>query len=241
MGEEVQGPVSEQDLKHIFQSGALPDETQVWCDGMQDWRLAKEINGLSKEFKPVSSTTDDSTRASINGSIQSAFVKKARPDKRVYFVCGLILVAVFVFYFALKTHVEKSSATELSSKDTSHAYPQKEQQPESPQDDFITVDPRSISNPYITTDFFGPPVSGRLSSISKTELDLVESRGLSEQQSIYTVMLVQKFGFNVREILTEWDDLETKQGKRAERNINLWNSFLLNAFLEGKKNRDANK
>ena len=124
---------------------------------------------------------------------------------------------------------------------SSTAYPQSVQQQATSQDDSLSVDPRTISNPYMTTDLYGPAVSGRMSSISKTELDLFEKRGLSEQQSIYTVMLIHKFGFNVPDVLAEWDDMNTKQEKFDGRRFSLWDSFGFNAFLAGKKNRDANK
>ena len=42
-----QGPVSEQDLKHIFESGTLSLNTPVWKEGMQDWAEAKMIPALS--------------------------------------------------------------------------------------------------------------------------------------------------------------------------------------------------
>ena len=38
-----QGPVSEADLKHIFDSGALPLTTAVWQEGMEDWIEAGKI------------------------------------------------------------------------------------------------------------------------------------------------------------------------------------------------------
>ena len=38
-----QGPVSEADLKHIFDSGALPLSTPVWHNGMEEWVEANEM------------------------------------------------------------------------------------------------------------------------------------------------------------------------------------------------------
>ncbi len=38
---EEQGPISEDDLKHIFDSGALPLTTPVWREGMDDWVAAE--------------------------------------------------------------------------------------------------------------------------------------------------------------------------------------------------------
>ncbi len=59
LGEDVQGPVSETDLKHIFEGGALLGETQVWCEGMQDWaeaRRALEIDTSPPQEQPYQST-----------------------------------------------------------------------------------------------------------------------------------------------------------------------------------------
>jgi TPR repeat protein len=41
--EDVEGPLSEDDFKHIFDSGALPLTTQVWREGMENWAEAKAI------------------------------------------------------------------------------------------------------------------------------------------------------------------------------------------------------
>lgn len=244
LGEEVQGPVSLEDLKHIFESGALPGETQVWCEGMQDWGVAMEISGPSRCFKPASPKSSDSTETSIRYSNQDVAAKKKRISKLVFVSCVLLLVAASIFYFGRIFHTKKSSAVDLSSEDTSSTYPQNVQQPETAHDDFITVDPRTISNPYMTTDLYGPAVLGRLSSISKTDLDLVESRGLSEQQSLYTVLLIHKYEFNVVDILSDWDAMHAKNSeyhKWKYRNIDLWISSDLNAFLAGKVSRGETK
>ena len=37
LGETVQGPISESDLKHILNSGAVPLTTAIWREGMKDW------------------------------------------------------------------------------------------------------------------------------------------------------------------------------------------------------------
>ncbi len=37
---KVQGPLSEEDMKHVFCCGALPFETQVWQEGMKAWANA---------------------------------------------------------------------------------------------------------------------------------------------------------------------------------------------------------
>ena len=37
IGETVQGPISECDLKHILNSGAVPLTTAIWHEGMNDW------------------------------------------------------------------------------------------------------------------------------------------------------------------------------------------------------------
>jgi hypothetical protein len=47
LDEAVQGPVNEDDLKHIFDSGALPLTTPIWCEGMKDWVEAKTLELLT--------------------------------------------------------------------------------------------------------------------------------------------------------------------------------------------------
>ncbi len=42
-----EGPVSEDDLKHIFDSKALPLSTSVWKEGMEDWVEAQTIPVLA--------------------------------------------------------------------------------------------------------------------------------------------------------------------------------------------------
>ena len=39
-----QGPISDDDLKHIIDSGALPDSTPIWKEGMDDWTALRKID-----------------------------------------------------------------------------------------------------------------------------------------------------------------------------------------------------
>lgn len=45
--EDVQGPLGEDEFKHIFQNGALPMTTEVWREGMKDWVEAGSIPTLT--------------------------------------------------------------------------------------------------------------------------------------------------------------------------------------------------
>ncbi len=121
---------------------------------------------------------------------------------------------------------------------------QKQNQSDSQTSAKITIDPRNIKNPYQVVYQFGPVVSADLGTIHDGDLQLLESRGLSEDQSKYTVLLIQKYGFKVSDIMTDLDDMYAKNHgstKRDDRNINLWNGFLMNAYLQGKTNRNELK
>ncbi|MFN7139490.1 MAG: DUF4339 domain-containing protein, partial [Limisphaerales bacterium] len=53
-----QGPISEEDLKHIFDSGALPLSTPVWKEGSSGWCRADQTSeffqriNLSRKEEP---------------------------------------------------------------------------------------------------------------------------------------------------------------------------------------------
>ncbi len=55
LNETNQGPVSEDDLKHIFESGALPLTTTVWSEGMNEWVEAKNLKrfAFSASISPI--------------------------------------------------------------------------------------------------------------------------------------------------------------------------------------------
>ncbi len=49
---QEQGPLSEEDLKHVFECGALPLTTPVWRDGMEEWVQAKDCGVLIRAPLP---------------------------------------------------------------------------------------------------------------------------------------------------------------------------------------------
>src|SRR5580704_16710890 len=55
-----EGPISEEDLKHIFDSGVLSLDTPVWRDGLPDWIPAEECQEFAKVLKndPASIVTN---------------------------------------------------------------------------------------------------------------------------------------------------------------------------------------
>ena len=54
------GPVSEDDLIQMFQSGQLQLDTYVWTEGMKDWRPAGDFGKLSSR-EDNATTTHEST------------------------------------------------------------------------------------------------------------------------------------------------------------------------------------
>ena len=71
-----QGPVSEADLKHIFDSGALPLTTAVWREGMEDWVEA----GKMKTFcaQPIAITAIVNAAQNSASSTSSSFLSAKR-------------------------------------------------------------------------------------------------------------------------------------------------------------------
>jgi uncharacterized RDD family membrane protein YckC len=45
-GDQIKGPIPEDELIQLIQSGRLPKNALVWTEGQQDWSPASEINGL---------------------------------------------------------------------------------------------------------------------------------------------------------------------------------------------------
>jgi len=109
LGEDVQGPVSETDLDHIFQTGALSGETRVWCEGMKDWAIATELTGFSRHFNPAPPSTASARPPII--PTQTVAAKKMRLKPAV--VVGGILLVGAALYFG-QFHSQKSPEPDSS-------------------------------------------------------------------------------------------------------------------------------
>jgi hypothetical protein len=79
-----QGPVSVDDLKHVFDSTALPMTTPVWCEGMKEWVAAETIQSLLNTAEtPVNQCATHEPHLEATRRTGSAFF-----GRRVLFVSG---------------------------------------------------------------------------------------------------------------------------------------------------------
>lgn len=320
LGEDVQGPVSEEDLNHIFESGALPDETRVWCEGMQDWKAASKIL-----MRPRFCATSREDQSPSSHSLPSQPDKNLKSSLMAWMfaaagVLCIILIAAFGwsalvhhhkqtvdsmgtgasvlnipsdqsrFQFTAKDRIDLKNgdvpATIISDAkavginvsdmtiylrgvwrqvaaqgdklgflqddsalfwETVHSAIMDAAGERSNTDDkrdvfeifkgFIIGKFESAGALPESPPMSAPSVLGGKADVSTEDLNLVELRGLTEDQSVATILLIHKYGFSVADILKDWDDMHAQNvgsTKWEDRNLNLANQFLLNAFLSGK-------
>lgn len=93
---ENQGPVSQDDLKHIFDSGALPMSTPVWCEGMGDWDEAKRIPDLLHivPFERIQVRPETLLQPVAIGNDRSLMSKWVRIWIGVFSLCGLLAYGI---------------------------------------------------------------------------------------------------------------------------------------------------
>jgi len=89
-----QGPISEEDLNHVFACGALPGTTPIWRAGMEDWCMALKCYDFEQHFRSeLPPLTEVATPTSVNLKPN----QQRMLGRRATTVLGLLLVAFCVF------------------------------------------------------------------------------------------------------------------------------------------------
>src|ERR1700716_331031 len=93
LDETERGPVSEDDLKHIFASGTLPLNTPVWREGMEDWTAAGDCPDLRDED---SNEVFQGNQSASDCPDSSQLAEKTRETRNRYFlgVCVFLLIVI---------------------------------------------------------------------------------------------------------------------------------------------------
>ena len=96
--EQEQGPLSEEDLRHVFECGALPPTTYVWREGMQEWCRVSEckeflshdgqIQAVTAVLGPPSQSGQPRSKASVLNGLTSR-----GPWPISYFIIACVLVS----------------------------------------------------------------------------------------------------------------------------------------------------
>lgn len=77
VGGEKRGPVPEEELVFLFKTGALPSDTLVWTEGMEEWAVANSVESLSRAAFGISPKNETKGIASTN--IATGLKKSVKP------------------------------------------------------------------------------------------------------------------------------------------------------------------
>ena len=97
--EKQQGPVSEPDFRHIFDSGALPMTTPVWSDGMEGWEPAAVVmSSVPKVTEQPISMKRDSVEEPVPKALPFVSPLEKLVSRKLAWVLGMGALLVILYY-----------------------------------------------------------------------------------------------------------------------------------------------
>ncbi len=110
---EQRGPVSEVQLIGLLESGELSPDSLVWCEGMDDWVPAREVEGLLPSLDTVNSTDElDVVGPRASSSLYEPTGEQTRPWVRYW--ARLLDIAVFSLAMGLLLAVFYEPALDMN-------------------------------------------------------------------------------------------------------------------------------
>ena len=94
-----QGPISERDLRHVFESGLMPLTTPVWREGMEEWQSAAIVMALvPKVMEPPNSMKQDPVQELIPKATPVAGLTGRLITRKLAWVLGLVALLGLLYY-----------------------------------------------------------------------------------------------------------------------------------------------